>query len=416
MNKFQIYSDGSLRGSNAFEENKITVPQGVVCISNAAFRFHLMQELILPEGLQEIGDYACEECASLEKVSFPQSLRKIGYKVFDSCKSLKQVRLPNKLRELESGAFFGSGLEEITVPAWVKNFNGAFDGCTHLKKATIEEGIVRVDESAFSGCASLTEVILPQGLTEIKSYAFFGCACLESVVIPETVTKIGANAFKDCKKLKSINIPKGLQKLGKDAFKGCDSLQPLKLPESLSPQKKVNKSPEIIELAAEAQMFTLTDKGEVNGVNNRKAKYNLLYIPNGVRAVSGGAFSGLNVRGIVLPDGLEEIGETAFKGCVNFRKVYIPNTVKIIGKDAFSGCGLLKIYCEGGPQEGWIDKPDEIKTYYDDMTEALNFHRSAGSFDDRYIVERTEIIRNTYNPEKRPVYTNVPREEFLKLL
>ncbi len=416
MEKLEIYSNGNLRGSNAFEDETVTVPDGVLNISNAVFRFHQMRELILPEGLQCIIDYACEECKQLEKIRFPQSLQEIGFHAFSECVSLKQVQLPDKLRKIESDAFNGSGLEEIFLPLSVKSYSGAFSGCKKLRKAVIEKGIKRVDESAFSGCVSLTKVVLPKGLTEIKSYAFFGCVSLESIVIPETVTKIGANAFKDCKNLKSINIPQGLQKLGRDAFKGCDSLPPLELPEYLIHKERVTKSPEIIELATEARMFMLTDKGEVTGVDNRKAKYNMLYIPNDVCIVAGGAFAGLNVCGIVLPDGLEEIRANAFKDCVNFRKVYIPKTVKIIEKDAFAGCGLLKIYCEGEPQEGWIDKPDEKKVYYDDMTEAFNFHRSSGSFDERHIVERTEIIRNTYNPEKRPVYTNVSREEFLKTI
>lgn len=417
MKLFEIYPDGRLRSCNAFEEDKIIVPEGVVSISDAAFRFHNMKELVLPEGLQEITDYACEECTALEKVSFPQSLRKIGYKVFDSCKSLKEVRLPDKLRVLDSDSFFDCGLEKITVPASVKKYKGAFNRCRHLEKAIVEEGIGHVDDSAFSGCVSLAEVVLPQGLNEIKSYAFCGCVSLEKIVIPESVTKIGANAFKDCTKLKSINIPQGLQKLGKDAFKGCDSLPPLDIPQHLIKEKATMPKSEVFEVADNAGVFVFgNDSGTVAGLKNRKAHYTTVCVPDGVRVVQSSAFSGLNVKNAVLPDGLEQIEGSAFKDCVNFKRIFIPASVKVIEKDTFAGCKLLHIYCESEPRKGWIDLPDEKKTYYDDMTDAFNFHRSGGSFDDHFIVEHTEIIKNSYNPDKRPVHTNVSREEFVKLL
>lgn len=416
MGKFEINSNDNLRRSHVYEDETVTVPDGVKIISNAAFRFHQMRELILPEGVQSIIDYACEECRQLKKIRFPQSLQVIGYHAFSECVSLKEIQLPDRLLKIESGAFSGSGLEAIFLPPSLKSYSGAFGGCKKLKKAVIEKGIKRVDCSAFLGCDSLSEVVLPEDLTEIGSYAFSGCTSLKSISIPETVTKISENAFKGCVNLKHINIPKALQKLAKDAFKGCESLPPLELAEHLKPKKRIVVSPEIIENATEREMFTFFGGGEVSGLKNERAKYKTVVVPEGVRIVGDSAFYGLNVQTVILPDGVEEVGAQAFKNCVNFKRIFIPQSVKVIAKDAFAGCKQLKIYCEYEPREGWVDKPDEVKTYYDDMTEAFNFHRSGGSFDDHYVVERKEIIQNTYNPEQRPVITNVSREEFLKFL
>lgn len=178
----------------------------------------------------------------------------------------------------------------------------------------------------------------------------------------------------------------------------------------------LNEKGETVSVATGGEYFSFAAEGEIKGLKNWRAKFKVIVVPDGVREIRGGAFSDANVQTVVLPDGLEVIGKNAFANCVNFKRIYIPSSVKEIGKDAFAGCKLLKIYCEGEPQTGWIDLPDEVKTYYDDMTEAFNFHRSAGSFDERHLVERKEIIKNTYNPEKRPVHTNVSREEFLKTL
>ena len=436
MGKFEIYDKGRLRRSHAYEDETVTVPNGVASICDGAFRFHHMKTLVMPEGVKSIVDDACDECRELENVVFPHSLREIGRHVFTRCGSLKSVTLPSELTKLGSDAFNGSGLEKIFLPRSVKRFDGAFSGCNALKRAEIEDGITRVDSSAFNGCASLVEVVLPasvvkigsyafrncsslarivlpDGLKEIGSRAFAGCTSLEEIAVPDSVTKIGGYAFDGCKNLKRIKIRAGIV-LGVNALRGCEGL-PSELVERTKPEKKATIPPEIVEVATEREAFDFRDEKTLAGMKGGNARYIRIIVPDGVRTIGGGAFRGLNVREIVLPDGLETIRAGAFENCVNFKRVYIPKSVKTVERNAFAGCKQLKIYCGGSPGDGWTDLPDEKKTYYDDMTEAFDFHRSAGSFDDRYIVERTEIIRNSYNPEKRPVYTDVSREEFLSL-
>ncbi len=161
--------------------------------------------------------------------------------------------------------------------------------------------------------------------------------------------------------------------------------------------------------------FSLSADGtKAEGV--KTGKYRKMSVPDGVREITKAAFRNLCVNYVILPDGVWKIGENAFYGCERLLKIYIPESVKEIGDDVFCGCKHLEIYCEGKPQEGWLDKAEEKRVYYEDMTDAFNFHRSSGSFDDHYIVERVEIKHNNYNPERRPVHTEVSRAEFLKLI
>lgn len=304
----------------------------------------------------------------------------------------------------------------VKVPAGVVHIGAEAFQYRRITKVILPQGVKTIGKSAFNGCW-LEEAILPQGLEVIGDSAFFGCSELKNIEIPESVKYIGSCAFYGCDSLEKIDLPEGLEKLGSNAFYRCFKLK-LKLPEHMKRKPRKKREIEVVEIAKDKDFFTFSDDGAgVTGVSEKKDReIKIMYIPDGIKTICGEAFYGLRVQTVILPDGLESIESRAFIKCVNFKRIFIPESVKEIDKDAFVGCKQVKIYCEGEPREGWIDKPDEVKTYYDDMTEAFNFHRSAGSFDDHYVVERKEIIRNTFNPENRPVYTNVSREEFMKTI
>ena len=62
------------------------------------------------------------------------------------------------------------------------------------------------------------------------------------------------------------------------------------------------------------------------------------------RGLSGGAFSCCdNLREVVIPEGITEIGSLAFAECSKLERVYIPATVTQINETAFDGCGHVTI-------------------------------------------------------------------------
>lgn len=393
----------------------ITVPEGTQHIGRHLFGCCWeLEEVILPEGLKTIGEEAFVRMVAdreIIKVNLPDSIEEIGERAFRDCKALKIVKLPENLKILGRRAFYGcSAITEITLPHSLKKFSAAFEECENLTTVTVEKGVKRIDWYAFENCKSLTEVTLPEGLEEIGFSAFKGCTSLKRIQIPDSVRKIDTEAFSGCVGLEGVTIPKGLKEFGKDIFKGCENLPAVVL-EKFAPQ-----IPERIEEGRDKSLFKLSnDESAVTGVEHDDVQYGTLIIPEGVRKISSYAFSGIRVERVVLPEGLENIQACAFKDCGQLKSIYIPASVKVIGDDAFCGCKKLEIYCEGTPNEGWLDKEEMRKVYWDDMTEAFNFHRSAGSFDEQHIVERVEVTHNNYNPDKRPVHMNVSREQFKEL-
>lgn len=56
-----------------------------------------------------------------------------------------------------------------------------------------------------------------------------------------------------------------------------------------------------------------------------------------------GSFSGCeNLTSVVLPDGIEKIGDSAFEYCKNLKTVYIGSGIKIINYHIFEGCSNLR--------------------------------------------------------------------------
>lgn len=63
--------------------------------------------------------------------------------------------------------------------------------------------------------------------------------------------------------------------------------------------------------------------------------------------------NGIEIKDLVIPDGVKSIGNFAFGGCSGFTSVTIPNSVTSIGVDAFEDCDIPTIVSH-------IEKPSEI--------------------------------------------------------
>ena len=80
-----------------------------IAVEEKAFRGHAaIEEVVLPEGLREIGDYAFSGCSHLRKVSFPETLQHIGLGAFRGTR-LEEAYLPAGLDYLGFEALFTNG-------------------------------------------------------------------------------------------------------------------------------------------------------------------------------------------------------------------------------------------------------------------------------------------------------------------
>ncbi len=139
----------------------------------------------VPGSVKEIGEYAFAYALNLEEVILPEGLEFIGDMAFTGAYWLTKADIPSTVTTLGAGSYSFTGLKEFTVPANVKRVGyGVFNLCTELKTVTMEEGITEIGSMAFAGCTSLDTVNLPASLTTVRNNAFAGCLLLASAEYP----------------------------------------------------------------------------------------------------------------------------------------------------------------------------------------------------------------------------------------
>ena len=72
-----------------------------------------------------------------------------------------------------------------------------------------------------------------------------------------------------------------------------------------------------------------------------KSGYGLIVCKNPLRSIGEKAFMGTDLTSIYLPEGIETIGEDAFRDCVSLTNISIPNSVTLIEWRAFYECKSL---------------------------------------------------------------------------
>lgn len=170
-------------------------------IADSAFRGSSVENVVLPNTVEEIGPYAFRGCKQLKTIQLSTKLKLIDTEAFRGCTSLEKVTLPNGLVTLDSGAFHScTALREISIPGTVKTFG----------------------QEIFAGCQSIENVTFEHGLEVIGERAMFTSTKIKTLVIPSSVKEINRGTF-DFLKLDSITFLGDAPIIDEDEFVSCPS-------------------------------------------------------------------------------------------------------------------------------------------------------------------------------------------------
>jgi hypothetical protein len=68
---------------------------------------------------------------------------------------------------------------------------------------------------------------------------------------------------------------------------------------------------------------------------------------DGLGRISDGLYSGMELRGLRIPDSVESIGASAFSGCTKLENLNFPKSLSVLGEYAFDGCNRLRFSNSG---------------------------------------------------------------------
>ena len=247
-----VIVNGVLTKYNGQDENVI-IPDDVISIGDFAFDFcKSLVSIVIPDNVTNIGRYAFNGCENLVSIVIPDSVTSIGCYAFNGCEGLVSVVIPDSVTSIGDYAFgFCGALTSVVIPDSVTSMgDSVFVCCENLSSVTIPRNITDLGMNVFKFCKGIADengfviirdvlygyygtdsyVAVPENVKRIGAYAFNGHSYLESVTIPDNVTSIGECAFNGCKRLTSINIPKNISSIGESVFKGCKRLTDITLP------------------------------------------------------------------------------------------------------------------------------------------------------------------------------------------
>lgn len=212
--------------------------------------------------------------------------------------------------------------ETITID----NIEYTYD--TSTREATVTDG------KKYKGDLVIPETITAEGnvytVTSIGKYAFHENRLLHTVVTPDNLTTIGEYAFDDCRNITSVTIGNGITEIREFAFLNCFELKTVHISDLKAwcniDFKEEWSNPLLLESNLYLGDELITD----------------LVIPEGIKEIKQHAFKGcVSITSVTIPNTVTAIRKEAFYDCINIASVKIPDSVTYIGQGVFYNCKNL---------------------------------------------------------------------------
>ncbi len=293
-----------------------------------------------------IGDYAFAG-APIGNVSLSHTVKEIGNYAFSRCPNLTTFTIDSSATDVIIGDhafYYCSALGQFDAHSVTKIGDSAFEECRNLKElnleGTEESGTIsNIGYYAFATCNELKEIVLPHGYFEddLRISTFFGCKNLTRIYAMESAVDFVDNYENDSyysfENFRSdvqedfyFEGPKGasFETTALDNY-FVYKYEKQEVYEKKEPDPDDNSKNATFEVTRLGE-GTAPEKG--NGAISRveiDADMETLSIPGKVGLLS-----------------VVEIGEGGFKGNSNLKNVIIPAEITNIGANAFSDCSKME--------------------------------------------------------------------------
>lgn len=397
-------------------EVTVEASETLFTIGNSAFA-HGEFEYFDFSRVKSVGDDAFIYCTNLTEVDLVNA-EAIGQSAFSGCTSITSVAFYSKVTSLKSDVLYGCHnienffydvprvedfnygyvgvAKNITIGKNVEAIPGGFANCFGggpLEVLTFEDDSIcaEIGSHAFYGASeNLTTVTLPATLTLIDDFAFGCCPGLQNVVLNNRDVLVDTNAFYECDKFEYEEdssclyvgnsvigvkegvtnpvIKNGILYIPQHAMVNV-SFETLTIPSSvICVEDDAIRLGSLRELIISGDKFidvpmTIRDTSEFVGISFRG-----FYFTNAETIVG---IKNKNTNRILIPKGVKEIADEAFKDIPLLKYVYIPASVEKIGRRAFYGCDSnVELYLEGS------SLPSQLSSGWNSITSSKTINTS----------------------------------------
>ena len=429
---FNVNEEGVLTSVEGISEinNEVVIPSrvndiDVIEIGDKVFADNLfIKKLVIPESVKSLGNKMCYGAKNLEEVVLPNNITVIPDYAFENCSSLTNINIPTSLVQIRANAFSQTALKEFIAPEslkeiWLYAFKDAkelrnvelknvteigdmvFENCEKLESIVIPETLEEIGASVFGGCSSLQDIDLPNKPLALDHNTFYGSAYYEDksnwengvlyvdnyllainsdflnlseYEVKEGTIAIAINAFlNNAKNLTKITLPEGLKLIGDKAFSSLYKLESVNIPSSVDTigynafastgiyNNSTNwsdnglyidgwlvnvQNTKISEFEVKEGTIGVSNGSDVSFIPSRARKITKLTLPASLRYIGKNSFKQLTlIKEISLGGSLEFIKEGAFAVCSSLEKVNLDEctNLALIGDQAFSQTKISEI-------------------------------------------------------------------------
>lgn len=403
---FNVNEEGVLTSVEGISEinNEVVIPSrvndiDVIEIGDKVFADNLfIKKLVIPESVKSLGNKMCYGAKNLEEVVLPNNITVIPDYAFENCSSLTNINIPTSLVQIRANAFSQTALKEFIAPEslkeiWLYAFKDAkelrnvelknvteigdmvFENCEKLESIVIPETLEEIGASVFGGCSSLQDIDLPNKPIALDQNTFYGSAYYEDksnwengvlyvdnyllaintdflnlseYEVKEETIAIANNAFlNNAKNLTKITLPEGLKLIGDKAFSSLYKLESVNIPSSVDTIG--------YNAFASTGIFNNSTNWSDNGlyidgwlVNVQNTKISEFEVKEGTIGVSNGSdvsfipSKARKITKLTLPASLRYIGKNSFKQLTLIKEISLGGSLEFIKEGAFAVCSSLE--------------------------------------------------------------------------
>ena len=201
----------------------VVIPEGVTEIGESAFEgCRSLTSVTIPDSVTNISAYAFSECTELSSLTIGKGVKSIGPSAFEVCYEVKNVYYNGNI-----ATWCGIDFEDYANPVrtgadfYIKNPSGVYELLTEL---IIPSGITSVGYQAFQGFGNISTVIVGNDVTQICTEAFAWIP-FSNLIIGDKVELIGVGAFDGCPNFNSVILGSNVKHIGAGAFNECMELE-----------------------------------------------------------------------------------------------------------------------------------------------------------------------------------------------